>query len=536
MALRDHLLTIVRRSLLLALLPGVVAAQATQTVPSNDPVYAFIDRLVAARLVDTVIVGQRAMSRREIGRIIAEAKARAGTSGWLAERIRDYEVPFPASLAQAPLTSKAEVQATLLDSPGRAIGPDANGVIDVDVNPLASNQLGHQTANGGSYALRLQLGSGVTPWLSVAGAGSANAYDVRDGTTSSQWETNQMYARALWRNVSVLAGRDYLFFGQGVNAGLLVSSNPRGMDQVRLASDRPFVMPWLLRHLGSTQATISLGDLGEDQFFPHTRFLGYKVSIRPHPRFEIGAGFAEQVGGQGAPGGTFFQKAVDAIPLIDGLILHRRLEFSNKFVGVDLRYSLPWIAGAQFYAEGVFDDFDLRRVKSTFTEDAGYVWGLSTSCLSECGRVRASAEYHVTGLRFYTHGAFQSGFTVDQQIIGDPLGPRGRGAYAMLDVDGHRTTVGLNLAYEDRSGNLYGSATSTVDDSDFHFVIIGRRPAERRWRATATGTLGGLNDRFAFTIVGGAERVEHFNHLPGNWRTNGLLQLAVQVRPTLPFF
>jgi hypothetical protein len=557
LALRVPLREIIRRSLLVALVPGALAAQATQTVPPNDPVYAFIDRLVAARLVDTVIVGQRSMSRREVGHILQSSTERirqihakpAPTSvreegknaeraelTWLLNHLEDYEKAFPDSLETAPFTAIAQLQATLLDSPSRGIGPDGNGAIDVDLNPLASNQLGQSTFDGGSYSLRLGAGGALGRYLAFNATGRVDAFDFRGGGSSSQGQVDQLYLRGLWKNLGILVGRDYLFFGQGVNAGLMASLNPRGIDQVRLASDHPFVMPWLLRYLGPAQATIALGDLGENQFFPHTRFLGYKLSVRPHPRFEIGAGLVEQVGGQGAPGGTFAQKVEDAFPLLDALILHRRMEFGNKFVGVDLRYTLPWVAGAQFYAEGAFDDFDFRRVKSTFTEDAGYIWGLSSSCLATCGRVRLSTEYHVTGVRYYTHGAFQSGFTVDEQFIGDPLGPRARGAYGIVDVDGRRASHRLDFAYEDRSGNLYGSMTSTTDDSDFHFVVIGRRPAERRWRAVATEKLGGVNDRVAFTIGAGAERVENFNHVQGSWKTNGLLQLGLQYRPTRPFF
>jgi hypothetical protein len=106
----------------------------------------------------------------------------------------------------------------------------------------------------------------------------------------------------------------------------------------------------------------------------------------------------------------------------------------------------------------------------------------------------------------------------------------------MIDVDGHRASHGLDLGYEDRSGNLYGVTSTTADDSDFRFVIIGRRPAERRWRAVATERLGGLNDRVAFTAGAGVERVENFNHVQGAWKTNGLLQLGLQYRPARPFF
>ena len=513
-----------------------MAAQATQAVPPNDPVYAFIDRLVAARLVDTVLVGQRSMSRREIGRIIAEASRSAGESGWLAARLRDYASAYPDTLRKGPVMAVADANAIYMDSPGRGIAPDADGAIDVDVNPLSSNRLGRLIADGQTYDYRLSVSGGFTPWLAAAVSERMAWLDPRSGSGKSRTDLEQLYARALWKNIGFLAGRDYLFFGQGVDAGIMASFNARAIDQVRIASDRPFVLPWILRYIGPSQATIALGDLGGAQFFPHTRFLAYKFSARPHRRFEIGVGLVEQVGGEGSPGGTFLQKTVDAIPIIDGVILHRNFLFSNKFVGVDIRHTLPGLKGVQVYAEGVFDDFDLRRVKSVFTEDAGYVWGLSASCLPECGRVRASAEYHVTGLRFYTHGGYKSGFTVDQKFIGDPLGPRGRGAYGIVDVDGHRRALRFDFAYEDRSGNKYGAVSTTPDDSDFRFIVLERNPAERRWRGTTTMTFGGVHDRVTYTASAGAERVENFGHVQGAWRTNGLVQVGLQIRGTAPFF
>ena len=521
---------------MLALLPGASTAQATQTVPPNDPVYAFIDRLAAARLVDTLLVGQRAMSRREVGRIIAAARLRAGDSGWMAERLKDFAEAYPDSARKAPVMAAAEADAIIAESPERGIDPDATGGIEVSLNPLTSNRLGRPVVNGATFSYKLSVSAGITPWLAGVASERMSFADGRSSRGEGFSEMGQLYLRGLWKNVGVLAGRDHLFLGQGVEAGLLSSYNARGIDQVRISSDRPFVMPWLLRYLGPTHATLAFGDLGTAQQFPHTRFLAYKVSVLPHPRFELGVGLSEQVGGEGAPGGTLLQKLVDAVPIIDAVILHRTFLFSNKFVGVDLRYRLPGITGAQFYAEGVFDDFDLRRVKSVFTEDAGYVWGLSATCLAECGRVRASAEYHVTGLRFYTHGFYKTGFTVDQKFIGDPLGPRGRGGYGFLDVDGHRGAVNLTMAYEDRSGNKYGATTTTPDDSDFRFVVIERRPAERRWRATTTTTVGRTRSRVAYTATAGVERVENFAHVRGAWRTNGLAQVGLQIRGTPPFF
>src|SRR5207253_6605539 len=98
-----------------------MTAQATQTVAPNDGVYAFIDRLVGARMVDTVLFGQRSMSRREVGRIIAEARTRVGEAGWLADRLREYAGAFPESMVKAPSIATAEANAIFMESPGRGI-------------------------------------------------------------------------------------------------------------------------------------------------------------------------------------------------------------------------------------------------------------------------------------------------------------------------------------------------------------------------------------------------------------------------------
>ena len=527
-------LTSLFRSLILsALIPTLLGGQATQTVPPDDPVYAFIDRLVAARLVDTVLVGQRTMSRREIGRVIAEAKARAPEHSWLTQRIGEYAVKYPDSLVRAPTTLSTAGVVTALESPARGIAPDGSGSVSVQLNPLSGNQLGRTVANGFTASYRTGVGFGLLPGLAVTAQERISWFDPRGGDARRSENLELLYARMLWKNTSVTVGRDHLFFGQGNNAGLTTSLNPRAIDQVRIASDRPFVLPWLFKYVGSTHATVALGDLGTNQHFPHTRFFAYKVSTRPHARFEIGASLAEQVGGQGAPGGTFLQKAGDAFPLLDALFLHRNFFFSNKFVAVDIRYSIPKARGVQFYAEGAFDDFDLRRVRSVFTEDAGYIWGLSASCFRECGPIRASAEYHVTGLRFYTHGWFRGGYTVDEMFIGDPLGPRGRAGHGTLELDRGRYSLTTALAYEVRSGDKYGATTTTPDDSDFRFVKLEQHPAERRWRVMPTLRIGGVSSAWSFDLGGGAERVENFGHAGGVWRTNWMTQFAVNYHALL---
>ena len=68
------------RALIAALfLPCALLAQSRITVPVQDPVYRDIDRLIALRLVETGLYGQRPYSRREIARMLLAARGAAAT-------------------------------------------------------------------------------------------------------------------------------------------------------------------------------------------------------------------------------------------------------------------------------------------------------------------------------------------------------------------------------------------------------------------------------------------------------------------------
>src|SRR4051812_6644233 len=60
---------------LLALLaPPVVRAQATPNVPLSETVYRDLDVLAASGLIDSMIYGSRPYSRREVMRLLNEAR------------------------------------------------------------------------------------------------------------------------------------------------------------------------------------------------------------------------------------------------------------------------------------------------------------------------------------------------------------------------------------------------------------------------------------------------------------------------------
>jgi hypothetical protein len=404
------------------------------------------------------------------------------------------------------------------------------------VNPLAANRLGEPLPRGHSQVSfiegELPVGRMVTAVFTPRGAIYGDSFDNPNKFAGG---IDQLYLRALFGNVAVTAGRDYVFFGQGLTAGITNSLNPGGFDMVRVSSESPFVLPWILRLLGPVSATAFVADLGADQQFPHTHLINYKLSARPWSALELGVTVTDQQGGQGAPGGTFADKIEDLFPILDATLLHRTLIFSNKFSGIDARLRIPHARGLELYMDGALDDFDLRRFRSSITEDAGYIWGATYDCFVDCGALKMTGEYHVTGVRYYTHGIFKSGYTLHRQFIGDQLGPRGKAMYLSTTLDRVKQAFTLDLAHEIRSGDKYGATSTTSNDSDFRFVLYEHHPAERRWRSVLTARFGEPDRWMNYLFSAGVERVQHFDFQPGSWRTNTLMEGRVEIHPRMPW-
>jgi hypothetical protein len=190
---------------------------------------------------------------------------------------------------------------------------------------------------------------------------------------------------------------------------------------------------------------------------------------------------------------------------------------------------MPQWSGFELYFEGDVDDLDIRRMKSVLFEDSGYLAGISLSCLIKCGAFSVRAEYHQTGIRYYTH--FEYPISARGVLLGDPLGPRGNAAYVSMDDDlGSRGRLSLDGAFEVRSGNLYRSEAVGVHAVGFHFVPIAHRPFENRWRALATWNAPDAA-RIAPRVSVGVERVSNFAFVAGAERTNAIAQIGLVVWP-----
>lgn len=512
------------------LIPGALLAQTRVTIPVQDPVYRDIDRLIALRLVEVGLYGQRPYSRREIARLAREAAASlnrrsvsAATRG-IVERLASrfaHDVRELNLLEKTPNGSRliASVDAVQIESPARTIPADQLGSVAATINPLLNRGSGRDFVDHTNLALALraeaQRGDRVAlvlaPRITLPGTGRMEVASVVLPV----------------RNVTIEIGRQPIVWGQGMDGGLLFSSSGKPLDMVRVSTDLPF-RGWFIQGTSPMRGSIIAADLGPRQHFPRSYLIAYKLSGHPFTnRIELAASVLGVQGGRGAPRGTFTDHVQDLIPPLKYLLPDNTTQFSNKMAGWEYRLRLPELRGLQLYAEHAFEDMDPRRWKSTFWEDGGHLVGASINDLGAGGALSATWEFHHTGLRFYKHGVFLSGMTFNGTILGDPLGNQGNGSYMRFNWDrGRNRSVTMDVAIERRTGDSYRAVSDGPDEDNFRFERLQAFPAE--WRSRVQGSWRTETTGGSWAIHAGFERVRDFGFVSGATRNNYLISVGTQ--------
>lgn len=520
-----------------------IHAQATRLVDPLDPVYEDLELFADRGLIDHTTGAQRPVSRAEIARILDgiatelsrrdssshRGTGRAGSDPFIERLLTSVRERFglgdtgSAAAALRPgVTALRQVtlDVSQTDEPTRLV-PIDNGIgsIDARLNTLLIDRQGRPLSTGNDIVVETShtldtrhLALAITPEL-LAGARP-------DGRRRTSLRLQELQARLLFGNAALDVGREYVVWGQGQDVGLLNSNNSPPFDLIKLSSESPFRFPWIFRALGPTRAAIYYADLGADQNYPHPYAIAYKVNIAPASPLDLGVSVYTKSGGHGAPRATATARLVDILPFLDASAYNNVIgtrgdfQFSDHYAGFDGRWRLTR-SGVVPYWEILLNDFDVRRLRSVLWEDAGHVFGLELPRLVESGRLRASVEYHHTGIRYYEHHQFTSGQTLHQTLTGDPLGPDAQGAYVNLGwYASAARRIGLHLALERRSNDQY----VTKPEPEFGFSRVSVRPKEWQARAVANyqllperNTVGGLAEfgyerTRNFDFIGGADR------------------------------
>ncbi|MDO8644410.1 MAG: capsule assembly Wzi family protein [bacterium] len=509
----------------LLLFPFNLSGYSTPNVSLDSPAYRQIDKLVSFGLIDDAIYGQRPWSRHEMARMTGEAIKILEKRGpvfpedkflnplkkeFHEELVCQGFVPGECRDLEFHFLEQARLDYTFLESPYRTIAGPTTQSVNAFMNPLIDYQEGRHFADGHTVALESGHSTYLTKYFSLSGSPRLEVLVPDDDATANDANLviQNLQGKFNISNFELEIGRDSIVWGQGQNGGLLLSNNARPLDQVKLSNDSPITLPWLFKYLGPSKAAFFVADLGPEQFYSHPLLAGFKLSIKPFSFLELGASQAVILGGSGAPEGSFLEYVGEVFGIRPGIgfdtndVGKSDENLSNRLMGLELRITIPPLRHSQIYYEmfteaccGVFDQL------------YGYYGGLYIPRLTPSGTVDLRIEWVHTPPVLYTHGAFPSGWTLNQKLLGHNIGPNGDGIEMEMGVDfSERWQDTTTLAFESR----------------------GRTPDEDRYRFINTLSHQ-YNQNFNIHGTTGYELVNDFNTV-GNRIHNFLFQIGLTYR------
>jgi len=519
-------------------------AQGTALVLPGDPVYRDLDRLAALGMLDSVVMGHRPYSRREIARIARIAleryRQRAATSDAGLEPValgalRSISSRFAEDGAPGPVVAAfdggslsyvgSSVERRSLVGEGRDI--------EATIGAFDQRRLGQPEVQGHGTSLEAAQRVEPWPWLAVSARERVELRVSRDpGRSAPRGELLVASVRARARNVAVTVGRSPLAWSQESDVGLIFAPNAPPLDMISVAGDRPFLLPGVLRRAGPMQATLLVADLGASRVRSHSRLLAYKVSLAPGNGLEIGGSFTNRFGGAGARPASIGDRLIDFLPFIDIFRRHnytdttRTLEVeSDKMLGLDGRVRLPRrLGGVVLSGELVVDDFDVNRLPTLLTWDGSQSLRVTVPRLARDDIALHLTAMH-TGTRAYSHLQLSAGHATRGRLLGDELGPDAKafGAAVVWMPD-----AGTSLSLGGRSATHSKAEYTYVTDGNF-FALRRVTDASNEVRDRIVGTLRTQRSRgVTLEMLLGAVRTR--NHaFTGTTRHDGLAEVSVLV-------
>jgi hypothetical protein len=513
-------------------------AQTTAYVAVLDPAYQDLEALVSAGLVQDLMFGERPYSRAAFRRFVEEATRRSAgqeESPRIQEALDRLERRFGASdEGRFVRAAPARIDLAVTNSPYRPYRRGSLGdTLIGTLNPLLQSNQGRILEDGLTAAIE----GGITVQSThLAGEVIPRVYlgvPSGSGSTHLTEQTVDAYARTVIGPVAVDLGRNSVTWGYGAEGGGLLSDNPRGMDQIRLAEDRPVRLPGGLGKLGLWQASIAAADMGADRYVPQAVQTMMRLSYRPIQYVELGVNYTNLQGGKGTPRADFLSRLHDIFfPFFLGRNGIPKNEISDKVAGFDLRLSAPKAYTSVYVNFFTTDDRGLfqQRAKG-YWNDALWSAGLRVTDLGTDGRMGMRLEWSRSGPRAFTHWQFKSGQTLDGRVLGDAIGPNAASVSGAIDWTGPSSRLTLTGTWERYSGDDYywKMITDAGGGVDYQWFKAADNPDEIRERVVADYLKFDGWRHFETSLRVGLEHVTRFDFTEAG-RTDALAQVSVGYR------
>jgi capsule assembly protein Wzi len=438
----------------------------------RDATYDDLERLVTAGLADRTLLNTKPLSRVEAARIVARAierirrdepdglNLRRDLEPVLNRLIEEFKVELAALGVQVPdgVQPPGTFSFTPVDR-AQAFGGWAAHSLSL-VNEQGSGF--KQGFNMGlTFESRMQIGDYLTFYLQPE-------LLANEDYTAARLITG--YAKLTLWNVELLVGRDSLAWGPGYHNSMVLGNNAAPLEQIRLGSAEPFLLPWIGQWVGPMKAMIFLAQLEERRDHPFAKLSGMRLTFSPATWLELGASRAVMF--DGGEEWLPLSKYPAAIfnPQFGDVAAHPEERTDNvfsvdgelRFRNVD-RYYFP-SRDLRLYGEFYWDDTCGECGPSTGVghffatnflpkgSTVGAVGGVHFLGLFGQDWLDARLEYARTSPESYNHSQFMSGYWTRGDVIADFIGTDGRDYFGrvsarltpnlMLGVDFDRAIIG----------------------------------------------------------------------------------------------
>ncbi|HUG36045.1 MAG TPA: capsule assembly Wzi family protein, partial [Candidatus Limnocylindrales bacterium] len=428
----------------------------------RDAVYDDLERLVTSGLAGRTVLNTKPLSRTEAAAIVARAinAIRNDREGIYNNR-RDLEavldrlmeefaselvalgVAVPGHTGSAP----SLVSFVPIDR-GMVWGGFANRDLSLPYNQGRRFQGGANT--GTTFESRLQIGDVLSFYLQPEAQRNEEYGALRLASG---------YVKLTLMNVELLVGRESLWWGPGLHGSLIMSNNAPPLDQIRLGSAEPFLLPWVGEWVGPMKILFFLAQLEERRDHPRAKLAGMRATVSPFSFLELGVSRTVMFDGEDQPRlevSEYWRPILDP-PAGDDRVGEAKFRSNNLFaIDADLRIPnvdrvLP-VRDARLYGEFGWDDTCCNSNFIPLREAISVLLGVHFLGVFGQEGLDARAEYARSSSASFRHGQFRDGYWTRGEVISHIMGTEGEDFYArtsnrfhpnvMIGLELHRSVIG----------------------------------------------------------------------------------------------
>ena len=432
-------------------------------VPLDEWEYPVIDRLIAAGLVRTQILGIKPYTRTAMADMVSEAEYRMEDNPKIDSTLRDdvakLRVEFSEELglesrvenktlrlpeevytrmmyiSGTPLTDSYHFGQTIINDYGRPYQSGFNEVTGFRARAV-----------NGRYAFYVNgeyqhaPGAAADPLSVRQVIADVDLNPVQPGVptpTTNQFRLLDAYASMTLAGHSISVGKQSLWWGPSQGSAMILSNNAEPIYMVRIDRQIPLRLPWILKYLGQVRYEAFFGKLEEHQFPPQPYTHGQKFSFKPTENLEFGFSRTAVFAGQGLTPLTFrtFWTSLTSTTSSTNPGFNLRNSAGVRHSEFDFSYRIPGLRNwLTVYTDSLVHD-DVSPIDAP--RRAAIIPGIYLTHFPKISKLDFRAESGYTDMSIpesngghfiYWEGFYRDVYTNKKNLLGSWIGREGKGS------------------------------------------------------------------------------------------------------------